>query len=202
MCASASAAAAAARRSGAPCIVWNYPGRSPKLLGRADPQRRGGLCRAAQDLLAGPSVIGIGRSTSTRRTSTRMPILAWLVGARPALLGRLAFPGCRQAVVLRALSVKRGQVRLWPYARATARHHRCPAAAAGRGPSAADLLWDGAPYHRAEAVREVAATLQIVLVPLPSYSPDLMPVEALGAGCARTSPITTAMPAPTTSPGG
>ena len=41
------------------------------------------------------------------------------------------------------------------------------------------LLWDGAPYHRASAVREAAASLQIDLVPLPSYSPDLMPVEAL-----------------------
>ena len=41
------------------------------------------------------------------------------------------------------------------------------------------LLWDGAPYHRAKAVREAAAALQIELMPLPGYSPDLMPVEAL-----------------------
>jgi transposase len=41
------------------------------------------------------------------------------------------------------------------------------------------VLWDGAPYHRAQAVREVAGTLDITLVPLPGYSPDLMPVEAL-----------------------
>ena len=41
------------------------------------------------------------------------------------------------------------------------------------------VLWDGAPYHRANAVREVATTLGIELMPLPGYSPDLMPVEAL-----------------------
>ena len=41
------------------------------------------------------------------------------------------------------------------------------------------LLWDGAPYHRAQAVHEAATALQIELVPLPGYSPDFMPVEAL-----------------------
>ena len=41
------------------------------------------------------------------------------------------------------------------------------------------VVWDGASYHRAESVRQHAATLGITLVPLPGYSPDLMPVEAL-----------------------
>ena len=41
------------------------------------------------------------------------------------------------------------------------------------------LIWDGAPYHRAQAVRAAAADLAIELAPLPGYSPDLMPVEAL-----------------------
>ena len=41
------------------------------------------------------------------------------------------------------------------------------------------VLWDGAPYHRAACVRETAAALRIAIVPLPRYSPDLMPVEAL-----------------------
>ena len=41
------------------------------------------------------------------------------------------------------------------------------------------MRWDGAPYHRAPAVREAARTLDIDLVPPPGYSPDLMPVEAL-----------------------
>jgi transposase len=41
------------------------------------------------------------------------------------------------------------------------------------------VLWDGAPYHRAAVVREAASILDIELMPLPGYSPDLMPVEAL-----------------------
>ena len=41
------------------------------------------------------------------------------------------------------------------------------------------VLWDGAPYRRAKIVREIARTLDIELMPLPGYSPDLMPVEAL-----------------------
>src|SRR4051794_7951455 len=40
------------------------------------------------------------------------------------------------------------------------------------------VLWDGAPYHRAKAVREAATALNITLMPLPGHSPDLMPVEA------------------------
>jgi len=41
------------------------------------------------------------------------------------------------------------------------------------------VLWDGAPYHQAKTVREAASALNIRLMPLPGYSPDLMPVEAL-----------------------
>jgi transposase len=41
------------------------------------------------------------------------------------------------------------------------------------------LIWDGAPHHRAKAVRAAAASLGLTLLPLPGYSPDLMPVEAL-----------------------
>ena len=74
-----------------------------------------------------------------------------------------------------------GEVRLWPSARANGEHtidvlQRLRAEWPNQPPI---LLWDGAPYHRATAVREAAAALQIDLVPLPSYSPDLMPVEAL-----------------------
>ena len=41
------------------------------------------------------------------------------------------------------------------------------------------LIWDGASYHRARLVQEVAETLDITLEPLPAYSPDFMPVEHL-----------------------
>lgn len=41
------------------------------------------------------------------------------------------------------------------------------------------LVWDGAPYHRAQRVKQEAAALDIGLEPLPGYSPDFMPVEHL-----------------------
>ena len=74
-----------------------------------------------------------------------------------------------------------GQVRLWPFPRANGEHtievlRRLRAEAPDRK---LIVLWDGAPYHRAQAVREIARTLDIKLMPLPGYSPDLMPVEAL-----------------------
>ena len=41
------------------------------------------------------------------------------------------------------------------------------------------VIWDQAPYHRAQSVKSEASTLKINLEPLPSYSPDFMPVEHL-----------------------
>lgn len=41
------------------------------------------------------------------------------------------------------------------------------------------LIWDGAPYHRAQSVQQSAEILEITLQPLPAYSPDFMPVEHL-----------------------
>ena len=42
-----------------------------------------------------------------------------------------------------------------------------------------NLVWDGAPYHRSQIVREAAKELEINLQPLSAYSPDFMPVEHL-----------------------
>lgn len=41
------------------------------------------------------------------------------------------------------------------------------------------VVWDGAPYHRAQQVTAEAETWGIHLEPLPGYSPDFMPVEHL-----------------------
>src|SRR3954447_22382725 len=72
-------------------------------------------------------------------------------------------------------------MRLWPYRRANGEHtidvlRQLRAEAPDR---TLTVLWDGAPYHRANSVREVARMLDITLMPLPGYSPDPMPVEAL-----------------------
>ena len=91
-------------------------------------------------------------------------------------------PGLKAKVSFYGLYLyNEGQVRIWPYDRA-------------EGDNTIDVLrrlrteiptgtlivlWDGAPYHRAKTVWSAAASLGIHLLPLPSYSPDLMAVEPL-----------------------
>lgn len=41
------------------------------------------------------------------------------------------------------------------------------------------IIWDGASYHRSKIVQAAAQELGIELLPLPSYSPDLNPIEGL-----------------------
>jgi transposase len=74
-----------------------------------------------------------------------------------------------------------GQVRLWPYPRASGEHTIAVLRRLRNVIPTGRLvvIWDGAPYHRAGAVRDAAARLDIAIVPLPGYSPDLMPVEPL-----------------------
>ena len=72
-------------------------------------------------------------------------------------------------------------MRLWPYARANG-EYTIDVLRRLRTEWPEDKLivvWDGASYHRACVVREAAEALNIDLVPLPGYSPDFMPVEAL-----------------------
>ena len=74
-----------------------------------------------------------------------------------------------------------GQVRIWPYERASGDHTievlRRLRAEIPTGTLI--VLWDGAPYHRAKIVWSAAASLDIHLLPLPGYSPELMAVEPL-----------------------
>src|ERR671938_385730 len=97
----------------------------------------------------------------------------WVASISPGLSAKLSFYGL--------YLYNEGQVRLWPFARANGEHtvellRRLRAEWPDRKLL---VLWDGAPYHRAKAVREAARALDITLMPLPGYSPDLMPVEEL-----------------------
>src|SRR4051812_31780838 len=97
----------------------------------------------------------------------------WVASSSPGLSARVSVYGL--------YLYNEGQVRLWPYTRANGEHtievlQRLRAEVPERP---LIVLWDGAPDHRAKIVREAATALNITLMPLPSYSPDLMPVEAL-----------------------
>src|SRR4051812_35850180 len=74
-----------------------------------------------------------------------------------------------------------GQVRIWPYDQAdggkTIDVLRRVRVEIPTGKLI--VLWHGAPYHRAKPVWSAAGSLGIHLLPLPSYSPDLMAVEPL-----------------------
>jgi transposase len=72
-------------------------------------------------------------------------------------------------------------VRLWPYPRANGAHtiETLRRLRAERLDCRLIVLWDSAPDHRAAGVRDAAAALGIEIIPVPGYSPDFMPVEAL-----------------------
>ena len=154
-----------------------------KLLGRADPERRATFLDQLRPVLGGAqrdrhvlvyldeahihqdAELGYGWAARGKRfrVASTSPGLA----ARVSLYGLYLY--------------NEGQVRLWPYARANGEHtiEALNRLRAEFPEDALILIWDGAPYHRAKAVRAEAARLGITLLPLPGYSPDLMPVEAL-----------------------
>jgi transposase len=157
--------------------------KAKKLLGRADPERRQAFLEQFQGVLEGAqrdrhlvvyvdeahihqdADLGYGWATRGERF--------WVASSSPGLSARVSFYG--------VYLYNEGQVRLWPFPRANGEHtvevlQRLRTEAPDRKLL---VLWDGAPYHRAQAVREAARTLDIELMPLPGYSPDLMPVEEL-----------------------
>lgn len=154
-----------------------------KLLGRADPAKRQAFLERLQPVLDGAARdrhllvyldeahihqdadLGYGWSERGQRF--------WVHSTSPGLAAKRSFYGL--------YFYNEGQVRLWPYPRANGEHtievlQRLRAEVSDRK---LILLWDGASYHRAGSVHQAAAALDIEILPLPSYSPDLMPVEAL-----------------------
>jgi transposase len=157
--------------------------KAKKLLGRADPERRQAFVERLRDVLAGAqrdqhvliyvdeahihpdADLGYGWAKRGQRF--------WVASSSPGLSARVSVYGL--------YLYNEGQVPLWPFPRANGDHtidvlRRLRAEAPDRQVIG---LWDGAPYHRAKTVRAAATALNITLMPLPGYSPDLMPVEAL-----------------------
>ena len=157
--------------------------KAKKLLGRADPARRqafieqlqGVLTEAQRDrhLLVYLDEAHIHQEADLGYGWAERGQRLWVASSSPGLSAKVSFYGL--------YLYNEGQVRLWPYQRANGEHtsdvlRRLRAEHPKRE---LVVLWDGAPYHRAGVVQEVATGLGIKLLPLPGYSPDLMPVEAL-----------------------
>jgi transposase len=154
-----------------------------KLLGRADPARRAAFMAQLPSRLEDAQwdrqhLIYLDEAHIHQDVD---PGYGWgvrgqrfhVASASPGLSAKVSFYGL--------YLYNEGQVRLWPYPRATG-EHTIDVLRRLRGEMPKGtlvLIWDGAPYHRAAAVRAAAAHLNIEIVPLPGYSPDLMPVEAL-----------------------
>ena len=97
----------------------------------------------------------------------------WVGSQTPGLSAKMSFYG--------VYYYNAGQVAIWDFPCANTEHtltvlHRLREQEPTREMI---LVWDGASYRRAGAVIDLAQTLSITLQPLPSYSPDFMPVEAL-----------------------
>jgi transposase len=85
----------------------------------------------------------------------------WVASTSPGLSARVSFYG--------VYFYNEGQVRVWPYRRANGEHTM----------DVLQRLRAEVPERKLIVLWEVAGTLDITLMPLPGYSPDLMPVEAL-----------------------
>jgi transposase len=153
------------------------------LFGRADPVRRQAFVEQLREVLAGAQrdrhllvyvdeahvhqEAGLGYGWAERGQRF------WVASHSPGLSAKLTFYGL--------YLYNEGAVRIWPYARANGAHTIDVLRRLRREWPDVKLkvVWDGAAYHRARSVREAAAGRQIDLLPLPGYSPDLTPVEAL-----------------------
>lgn len=165
--------------------------KAKKLLGRANSERRAAFVEQLRPLLDGTQRdrhqlvywdeahihqdVDLGHGWGER--GKRFLVAS----SSPGLSAKVSFSGKPLSLTYGLYLYNEGQVRVWPYARANGEHTidvlRRLRAEIPNGKLI--VVWDGAPYHRAKAVWAEAASLGITLAPLPGYSPDLMPVEAL-----------------------
>ena len=154
-----------------------------KLLSRADPAKRAEFVATIQQLLARAQEdqellvyideahihqdadLGYGWSVRGQRF--------WICSSSPGLSAKASFYGL--------YLYNEAQVRIWDYPCGNGEHtidvlQRLRYEFPGRPMR---VIWDGASYHRSGIVKEAAARFGITLQPLPGYSPDFMPVEAL-----------------------
>lgn len=161
-------------------ITWK---KAKKILSRADPAKRAAYVDELKALLHAAThdnhllvyideahvhqdvEVGYGWADCGQRL--------WVCSSSPGLSAKVSFYGI--------YLYNEGQVRIWPYPRGNQEHtiDVMRRLRRERPHGRLTIVWDGASYHRAAAVLAEARALDITIVPLPGYSPDFMPVEAL-----------------------
>ena len=154
-----------------------------KLLSRADPAKRAAFVTTIQQVLARAQreeellvyidEAHIHQDADLGRGWTVRGERFWVCSSSPGLSAKASFYGL--------YVYNLGQVRIWDYPRGNGEHtvdvfRRLREEFPDRP---IRVIWDGAAYHRSGLVKEAAARTDIALEPLPGYSPDFMPVEAL-----------------------
>lgn len=154
-----------------------------KLLNKADPAKRADFVEKLTGLLAeatrGKQLVvyldeapirqdtdeGYGWSVKGERF--------WVSSSSPGLGAKVSCYG--------VYLYHQGQVRIYPYERANSDNPIAVLETLRRElpEDKFTVLWDGASYHRSQAVTQRAKALPINRLPLPGYSPDFMPVEHL-----------------------
>jgi transposase len=157
--------------------------KAKKLLSKADPVKRAAFVEQIQTLLKQANndelllvyidEAHIHQDVEPGYGWSRRGERFWVGSSSPGLSAKASFYGI--------YVYNEGQVKIWPYDRAnsiltTNVLERLRLAHPERRMV---LVWDGAGYHRGKLVKQTAERLKIELVPLPGYSPDFMPVEAL-----------------------
>ena len=154
-----------------------------KLLNRADPEQRAAFLEKLNPLLVAATrgqhtLVYIDEAHFRQDTDEGYGWSIkgerfWVSSSSPPLGAKVSCYG--------VYFYNQGRVKLSPYERANSETTLELLETLRREVPATPLtvLWDGASYHRAKAVRQRAEELQINVLPLSSYSPDFMPVEHL-----------------------
>ena len=154
-----------------------------KLLNKADPHQRAAFLEKLNPLLVAAtrgqhSLVYIDEAHFRQDTNEGYGWSIkgerfWVSSSSPKLGAKVSCYG--------VYFYNQGQVKLYPYDRANSETTLQLLETLRRESPQTPLtvLWDGASYHRAQAVIQRADELRLNLLPLSAYSPDFMPVEHL-----------------------
>ena len=157
--------------------------KAKKLLNRADPAHRAEFLNTIRPLLEKATKqkrllvyideAHIHQDTDIGYGWSRKGERLWVGSDSPGLSAKVTFYGIYYYNL--------GQVRVWPYPCGRKEHtvNVLERIKMEHSTREIDIVWDGAPWHTANVVKEAGKRLGLNIIQMPAYSPDFMPVEAL-----------------------